>query len=173
MKVPNEIKMESDLTQPTSPGSSQLTPDEVDELMFKQYCTHDCAEALSRLESKADKIDDTMSDTNTRMKAVERNVKALLEPKKQLVEERDHLQKENAFLKKQYRQLARKMKSGVTSPLRDISNNRVKASQGNQLSAKVKKADDHVQRNSSKNVEAAKKKIIKNTQSGHGIYTTK
>lgn len=67
------------------------------------------------------------------------------------------LEKESAMLKKKLQKLG----LGTTPPLRDRTNEVLQANRGDQLSSKVKKADDQLKRNSSKNVAAAKKKVIR------------
>ena len=130
-------------------------------------------ETTKSTDKKVDGIDATTKDIDATTKSLAKDVKTLLvfstrDGQKNLVEDHARRGKEIAMLKKELATLKKAQTNGL--PLRDQTNHLMEAGRGRKLSLKVKNADEHVIRNSSKAKAAAKKKGMKNNREIHGPW---
>eukprot|EP00956_Cyclotella_meneghiniana_P025022 scaffold51319_cov44-Cyclotella_meneghiniana.AAC.1 len=193
--VPGVVKMvlddsSSKDTDPTASVSlSETNSFTFDPELYKQCFITDEDEAYyrkeiglkaKRIESLSEGIDETTKSTDKKVdvidattKSLAKDVKKLLvcstrDGQRNLVEDHARRGKEIAMLKKEIAALKKAQTNGL--PLRDQTNHLMEAGRGRKLSLKVKNADEHVIRNSSKAKAAAKKKGMKNNREIHGPW---
>ena len=164
------------LTSSESVSWESLRAEDLDDIVAR-YFPSSAEQTLQAVKS----IEHVTTDTNAvshRMdartikmeKELERLTKlteAGLGSRKQLVDENDMYKRKVAF----YEREIAKYSQGSNSVLRNISNQRIAANRGEQLSSKSIKSGEHIQRHSSKTKSDAKKTNIQRTQKSRGLFT--
>ena len=130
-----------------------------------EHVTTDTNAVSHRMEKE---LREMRSEMRKELKRVSKLTEAGIGPsRKQLVDDIDMYKRKVAFYE---REIAKPL-HGSNSVLRNISNQRITANRGEQLSSKSIKSGEHIQRHSSQTKSDAKKTNIKRTQKSRGLFT--